>query len=131
MSELRKLTLSTNLHELTPLRSNIPNQIRCISTYNMSHQYFQLREFITKPNSIEIDTSSLIIFENRRVDMLVRQRYDLDSVSKKLQCDSTSLSIVRALIEAIIEVFLETSSRLASNGSVIHNTAFEFAIVKI
>ena len=83
MSELRKLTLSANLRDLTPLRSNIPNKIRCISTYNMSLRYFQLREFISKLNSIEIDTFSLIIFENRRVDMLFGQLYDLDSVKKK------------------------------------------------
>ena len=107
MSKLRTLLLSAKLRKLTTLRPKIRNETRWSSPFEMLPRYFQLLEYLPKLNSPEVKELQPTVSENRRVDALVTRLSDLDEVTKNLQCDSTRLSDVRALLDAIIDDFLK------------------------
>ena len=72
----------------------------CAGTVNFENDFPKL-------NSAEIDELQPTVSENRRFDALFKRLNDLDEVMKKLQCDSTTLSDVRALFNAVIDDFLK------------------------
>ena len=55
----------------------------------------------------------------------------MESVTKKLQCDSTKLDEVRALFDATIDAFTETSSRMKSTARIVHCPIFESAVINL
>lgn len=65
------------------------------------------------------------------MDALLLLLKDLESVTLKLQEERTQLSDVRGLLDAVIEKFPETFSRLSSTATIIYSHGFESAIVKV
>lgn len=108
MVKLRTLLLSAKLRVLTTIRPNNRSITRWSSTYEMVQMHIRLREFFPLLNSIPIDTLPLPTPENRRVDCFLKQLATLNSVTKTLQYDTTTLSDVRALFDAATEEFPET-----------------------
>lgn len=131
MVKLRGLLLSANLRKLTPLKPMLRNNTRWSSTLSMLSRYVRLREFLPNLNCYEIDELSLSVAENRRVDMLLVQLEPLDEVTKLLQSESTTVSDARALFDAVIQKYPDTTSRLASSAKIVHCPNFESGIVKI
>ena len=54
-----------------------------------------------------------------------------ESVTKKLQDEEITASYSRALLDAVIESYSETSDKLSSTAGIVHSAAFENAIVKL
>ena len=97
----------------------------------MLRRYCQLREYPPKIDSEKVDELQPTVSENRRVDALVTRLNDLDEVTKKLQCDSTTLSDARDLFDADIDVFPETAYRLWSTSEIVHFSVLESAVVNL
>ena len=131
MVKLRTLLLSAKLRKLTPIAPRIRNITRWSSTYEMIVRYVRLKDFLPALDSDEIDALSLTPFENRRVDTLLQQLELLESVTKVLQDDTTTMSDVRAVFDAVMDKFPETSCRLTSSAEIVHSPLFEGAIVKL
>ena len=66
----------------------------------------------------------------RRFDSMIDMLRPLDSVTKASQDDTTAMSEVRAVFNAVIDEFLETANRLNSSADVVLYKEFENAIVK-
>ena len=131
MVKLGTLLLGAKLRKLTPLRPKTRNMTRWSSSFEMILRYVRLREFLPKLDSSEIDRLSLTSTENRRIDSLLEQLKTLESVSKALQEERTSISDVRAMFDAVIEEFPETTDRLTSSAAIVHSPLLESGIVKV
>lgn len=131
MVKLRTLLLSAKLLKLTPLRPKTRNATRWSSAFDMLVRYDRLREFLSELDSAEIDNLSLTTAENRRVDSLLLKLKDLESVTKALQYENTSIGDVRGLFDAVIEQFPQTATRLSSSSNIIHTPLFESGIIKV
>lgn len=125
MVKLRGLILAAKLRKLTYLKAKVRNATRWSSTFEMVVRYTQIREFLPSLESEEIDLISLSPSENRRVDTILLELVPLESVNKKLQSDSTSVSDTRALFDATIEAFPDTTNKL------LYCSTFESAVIKL
>eukprot|EP00171_Calliarthron_tuberculosum_P001888 IDg1888t1 len=131
MSKLKTLTLGAKLFKLTNLKSKTRNATRWSSTYEMLRRYQRIRDCLQKLDSLDVDRLCLTSADNRRVDSLMCQLDDLESVTKALQDDSTTMSDVRGLFDAVIDRYPETACKLTSSASIVHNPIFENAVVKV
>ena len=103
MSKVRTLILSPKLRKLNTLRPKLRNETQLSSTYKMCMRYAQLREYLPELNSTDVDEMLLTIGENRTVDSLICRLKDLEPVTKTLQCETTTISNVRALFDVVID----------------------------
>lgn len=131
MVKLRGLLLSAKLQKLTHLKPQVANVTRWSSIHNMLNRYTELREYLPMLESDEIDMLLLTASENRKLESLLNIINPLESVTKTLQEESTSIGDARALFDAVMEKFPESTRRLSSSASIVHSTFFESAIVKI
>lgn len=131
MVKLRTLLLSAQLLKLTPLRPKTRNTTRWSSSFEMVSRYMLIKEFLRKLDSDEVDNLCPTPAENRRIEALLKQLKVLESVTKMLQEESTSVSDVRAMFDAVIEEFPETTDRLTSSAEIVHSPLFESAVVKV
>ncbi len=93
--------------------------------------YVDLREVLPELHSSEINAISLTASEDRRIDKLIKQLSHLESVTKKLQEKETTVSDSRALFDAVIETYSETSDKLSSTAGIVHSFTFENAVEKL
>lgn len=94
--------------------------------------YFQkLLEFILQVDDDEIQ--ELIPSAEDQVDVryLCYKLKDLDSVTKELQSDSTTLSDAHLLFDAVIQRNRQAQSRVSSHARIVENPVFEVAITKV
>lgn len=56
---------------------------------------------------------------------------DLESITKALQSDSTTLADVRALFDKVSEEYPQLQERLADDFPIVHDVTFERAVVKL
>ena len=131
MKKLKYLVLSAKLCKLTHLRAQLRNVTRCSSTYSIIVRYVEIRKLLPALKSIETDDAELTPAEERRLDALLEQFEPLQSTTKALQNDCTTISKVRTLFNAVIESFPDTEKRLTSSATVFPCTVFEGAIVKL
>eukprot|EP00171_Calliarthron_tuberculosum_P003101 IDg3101t1 len=131
MVKLRGLLLGAKLRRLTSIRPKIRNTTRWSSTHDMIVRYVRIREFLPNLESEEIDSLFLSPSENRRVDAFLQQLSPLESVTKMLQREETTVSDTRALFDAVINSFPGTINKLSSTADIVHCAAFESAIVNI
>ena len=131
MSKLRNLLLSAKLRKLTTLRPKLRNVTRWSSTYDVLRRHKELKPFLSKIDSVEIDELELSLSETRQVDSLVKNLEVFESVSKELQRDGTSLSDVRAVFDALMDEYPNLSDRLKWNANIVHRPEFESALVKL
>ena len=97
----------------------------------MIERYIKLREFLPELNSTIVDSLCLSPSENRRIDNLVVQLESLNSVTKELLKDATSMIDTRALFDLVIEDFPETDNLLAPRAPIVHDPFFESGIAKV
>ena len=71
----------------------------------MIKRYAELRDYLPDMNSTIVDSYCLSPSEIRHVDKLLLQLESLDSVTKELQREITTMSDVRALFDGVIEEF--------------------------
>ncbi len=97
----------------------------------MLSRYQDIKEYIP---DLQIDEMIDLIptpREERTLERLLNQFQVFDSITKVLQRSSITCSEVRVLFDRMIEKFPETQSRLSSTANIVHDVAFESAIVKI
>ena len=131
MKKLRGLLFAARLKKVIPLRPKVRNVTRWSSTFEMLARYSEIREHLSGLDSIEIDPPSLSPSENRNIDILMKKLRPLESVTKALQSDATTMGDVRVLFTAVMDDFPETRSRLGSNATIVHCVNFENAKVKL
>lgn len=131
MLKLKTLTLAAKLFKLSGLRAKTKNTTRWSSVFEMLMRYEELKEHIILLSSDELDDLRLTSAETRRFSILLQRLKDLDSVTKRLQQDSTTLADVRLIFDAVIENFPETSERLKPDATIVQSVTFEAAIVKV
>ncbi len=124
MLNLRGLLLSAKMQELKRLRHKVRNVTRLSSTRDMIARYVELRNFLPSLWSRDIYSISLTPSENRRVDVLLKLLEPLGSDTKTLQKDETTVSDTRALFDAVIESYPETTNNLSSSADILHCAVF-------
>ncbi len=97
----------------------------------MMKRYVQLRDFLPSLRSNELDTLTLNVSENRRIDALISRLDPLQSVTKALQGKDTTMNDTRAMFDAIIDHFSNASDKVSASARIVHCPKFENAIVKI
>ncbi|EGZ13885.1 hypothetical protein PHYSODRAFT_335595 [Phytophthora sojae] len=111
---------------LAPLRANAT---RWSSTFTMLERYVLIRDEIKRVDAMyDLVPKSAA---HRRIVALTETLKTFNSVCKKLQEDTLSMSAVRVLFDKMAEMFPITSSYLSPDASIIHSPVFERAVVKI
>lgn len=128
MVKLRGLLLSLKLRRFTHLLLITRNVTRWSSTFEMLLRYNRIREFSPSLYSVEIDSMSLSSPENRRMDDLMVDLKDFESVSKALQREATRLSDVRAIFDAIIDDYSNTGHRISPTVDIVHCPGFSLQL---
>jgi hypothetical protein len=100
MSQLRQTNNARELYKLTPFRAKKRNMTRWSSTYETLERYMELRPHIRLVEAVEdyVPTSS----ENKKLGNVLCHLRKHDSVCKRLQCESTTMSKVRLLFDSVI-----------------------------
>eukprot|EP00171_Calliarthron_tuberculosum_P014870 IDg14870t1 len=122
MTKLKTLLLAAKLRSLTHPKAKTRNATRWSSTHDMLTRYVRVREFIPKLGSGDLDDMTLPSSENRRVNALLPQMRDLESVTKVLQSNSTTLAEVKCLFDAVLDKFPETAARLSASASIVYSS---------
>jgi len=131
MSKLSNLVLGAKLRKFTNLRPVKRNATRWSSSLEMLLRYERLKGFLSDLESEEIDDLILGTIEGRRVETLIKMLKDIESVTKLLQAQNTTMSNVRSLFDALEDAFPEMKSRLGKDAAIVHSVDFESVIVKI
>ncbi|KAG3107292.1 hypothetical protein PI124_g14164 [Phytophthora idaei] len=103
MKHLRTIKQATKLRPKTPLKSKLRQETRWWSTYSMLARYFELREFLSADDEDLADVLPTPAV-HRKLKALKEQLSDVESVSKKLQCDDLNLLDVRDLLDGLLEI---------------------------
>lgn len=98
--------------------------------FEILHGFQRIREFCVVMSEEKLDKLMLTPPENRLFDAVFLQLKNINSVTKRLQDSSTTLSNVRDLCGLVIEEYNETTVRLSPTVYVMHNQAFESPVVK-
>ena len=88
-------------------------------------------EYLPQLQSNEIDDILLSKVQDSRIDLLSARLGDIESVTKSLQGNITTLREVRILFDAVIDKFPETEYRLCADASIVHCVDFGAGIVKL
>ena len=131
MVKMRGLLLSAKLQKLNPLKPIVRNVTRWSSTHHMLKRYIDLREYLTGLESDEIELLRQSPSENRRLESFMVYISPLESVTKELQCMSTTINDARALFDAMIEKYPNTNNSLSTCAPIVHSRNFEKAIANI
>lgn len=131
MTKLKQLIPAAKLRSFTHLKAKTKNATRWSSTFAMILRYTQIKEFLPRLEINEIDDFILSAKENRDIDSLLEELKDLESVSKTLQDDSTTMSDVRSLFDAVLESYPICEERLSPSAPIVLDKVFESALVQI
>lgn len=134
---MRKLSYqipAARLRRLTHLKAKIDNDTRWSSTYEMLKRYIDIKDVLPELGMPEIDDLLLIEEDHIQVVSTCKKLEDIDSITKKLQDPTISISDTRALFDGMIERFSSMDcmkQRLGPKAAIVENPQFESAIVKI
>lgn len=123
--------VSVKLRQLTHLMAKIFNNTRWSSKFELCVCYQELRAVLSE---LKIDGPEGKLLQSRGIialGSLLHHLCDLDSVIKSLQKGTYTITDVRYLFYTVTEMFPETAPRLSSHEHIVHNLAFESAIVKV
>ncbi|KAH9135418.1 hypothetical protein LEN26_006419 [Aphanomyces euteiches] len=135
MLKLQDLVPAAQLRQFTSLQSRPRNATLWISTFMMIQRCMQIKDFLPLLGNSDIMEMLPGPHQQPRDDAAVEELLvllkDLESISKKLQDETSNLSTVRYCFDAVIEEHPETSSRLAPLATIVACPEFENVIVKI
>lgn len=84
----------------------------------------KIKNFLTELECEDLDHFSFTSGENIRLDALFDELQNVESVTKRLQKEGTTLSNVLDLLDSIIEDYLETECRLSSTADIVSKPHF-------
>lgn len=131
MKKLRNPKRRAQLRNYTNLSPLVCNDTRWSSTYEMLRRYIEVKEHLPQLHVEEIDDLIPSRKEHDGILDLCKTLGSLDSVTKCLQKDSTTISEVRALFDTVIIHYPTTEPRLGPTANIVENPEFESALVKI
>eukprot|EP00171_Calliarthron_tuberculosum_P021824 IDg21824t1 len=131
MRKLKHPIPAAKLRKFTHLRAKLSNVTRWSSTVNMLKRYCEIREDIDRIDIEGIDEFIPDRRERKTIDDLCVKFECLDSVTKKLQADSTTMADVRALFDGVIKSFPDTHQRLSATARIIRDHSFESGVCKL
>ena len=123
MKQAGKLRKAINLKHVTRIIT------RWSSNYYMLHRYHELTPFLDKTD-IEIAELLPSISEELKLQDLLVDLTDIQSVTLKLQEDSVTIAEVHRLFDALILRFCSMCEYLSERAEIVNNHQFEAAIVK-
>lgn len=109
MSKLKTLLLGAKLLKLFQLHAKTHYATQWISTFEMVLCDQQLRDYLPKLESDDIDNICPTSAENRCIDLLMTQLKDLESVKKALKDYLPRLGMCRAFLKQLLESTLKRS----------------------
>ena len=125
---LRTLKGRALLRNHTTLSPILNNATRWSSTKNMTERYIRLLPAIEKCAPVDVQLSP---FQNRRVQEMLSCLNDLDLLTKALQDESLYMCAVRDYFDAAIDSFPLLERHCSLNSSIVVDSDFESAVVKI
>ena len=129
MKKLSNLKQAGKLRKKTNLKPVTRNITRWSSNYYMLHRYHELTPFLDKTDTEIAELLPSPSEELKLQDLLV-DLTDIQSVFLKLQEDSITLAEVRRLFDALILRFYSMCKYLSERAEIVDNPQFEAAIVK-
>lgn len=120
MLKLKNLVLSPKLRQVISLRPKIRNTTLLSSCYGMTVRYTRIRHYLSGIKFDEINSLSLSSSENRKVDGVRPQIQSPEAVTNILRDNSTTMSHVRTLFDAVVDKVPITSNRMISSASIIY-----------
>ena len=129
MQKLSTLKQAGELRRKTDIRPVLLNVTRRSSTFAMLKIYREIKEFINKsdPYLAEVIPTAL---EDLMIDKVYENMVDLESVTKKLQDDSLTLSDSRALLNGLLSKYPTMRSHIAEDSQIVLSGEFEMAVVR-
>lgn len=131
MKKLRAPLKRAILRKFTDLTPIVCNVTRWSSTYDMLKRFLELRDVLPQLHIAELDDLMPVRRETQQLELLCSTLSELDSVTKCLQRDNTTMAEVRALFDTVIEHYPAMKSRLGPTAEIVECPAFESAVVLI
>ncbi len=66
-------------------------------------RYKEIEQYLRKLDCVEVDELTLSVLENRSIDSIFEKLKILNSVTKQLQKEDTTIADVLAIFDAVIE----------------------------
>ncbi|KAG2778015.1 hypothetical protein PC116_g22924 [Phytophthora cactorum] len=129
MLQLHQQKNGAELFMLTPLRPKKRNVTRWSSTYNPVQGYGAIRPQSRLVEAVEDLVPST--GDHKKLVGLLKHLEKLDSVCKRLQCETTTMSEVRLLFDSVVADYPIMGGHLKSTAKILHSPAFENGLVKI
>ncbi|KAG6611757.1 RWD domain-containing protein 3 [Phytophthora cinnamomi] len=129
MDQLRHPNNAAELRNHTPLRAKKRNATRWSSTYAMLERYVDFRPHIRLVEAVEDDVPPSS--EHKQLGDVLHHLGRLDSVCKRLQCESTTMSEVRLLFDSVVADYPIMGDHLKPTANIVHFPAFENDLVKL
>uniref|UniRef100_H3H5T9 BED-type domain-containing protein n=1 Tax=Phytophthora ramorum TaxID=164328 RepID=H3H5T9_PHYRM len=111
---------------LAPLRANAT---RWSSTFMMLERYVRIRDAIKHVDAVDDLVPKPAVYH--RIIALVENLKTFNSVCKKLQEGTISMSAVRVVFDKMTEIYPVTEEYLLPDAHIVHSPAFESAVVKV
>lgn len=131
MKKMRNTKTRAQCHKHTKLSSLVCNETRWSSLHAMLRRYVELKEHLHQLHVEEIEDLISSGNEHEGIVDLCKTLRSLDSVSKCLQKDSTTIAEFRSLFDAVVLHYQITAARLGPTASIVEIPEFESALVKI
>ena len=128
MKKLSTLKKAADLRTKTPLRPVLRNVTRWSSTFAMIGRYFELETFISKedPDLVNFLPSAS---DHLRLRKLFEELKKFESISKKLQEETTNIAEMRILFDSILVDYSYLDHYLGyGDGTLTHASDFEVGI---
>lgn len=131
MKKLKKLVPSAKLAKFTKLRAKTRNCTRWSSCFEMLKRYKEIKNFLPLLLIPELDELLPSTLEDREINNILVKLNDLESITKTLQREDINLNDVRCLFDEVIQEYPETATRLAMDSSIVEDSIFENAVIRI
>lgn len=129
--KLKILLRPVKLAKLTGFQARICNQTRWSSTIHMLVRYRNIRDHLHLLDSEDFGSFAFNTAKDHRFSDLFERLENLDSITKCLQKNSTTMAILRALFDCVMEDYLITARILSVTAAIVQNRILGSAFVKV
>ena len=131
LKKLQLPAMAAKLRVSTPLAPKIICETRWSSVCEVLERYMKIEKFLDDEEFEELEEILLSPREVKKIEKLSLQLSDINTVTKELQDEHTTLSSVRALFDVSMEDYNLSSDYLSPSAKIILHKDYESGIVKI